>query len=152
MRQIHASQDALEKACQRHGDESSRHVHFEDIFPGGNSDSKFREEALKFVNREAPFDDRRSLELAASFRKNFNRLANHMEGRATKKLMENAKTHTFPRRSLLPNSLNLAILYSTGILYAASRLAILALALASLRSMPDGVYVTTWTANIPSLH
>jgi hypothetical protein len=36
-------------------------------------------------------------------------------------------------------------------LYMLSRLAVIALALSSLRSMPDGVYKTTWAKNIPSI-
>ncbi|KAM3436192.1 hypothetical protein MY4824_004497 [Beauveria thailandica] len=170
--QLHDAQDALERACHSDDTAPSRRTHFGEIFPGritaaaseilshdqkrGSEPSTapshvtkwtLREAALLFVSRETM-----PLDLPRSFPKDFKRLVNHLEGNATKKLMENANTYVFPRRSLVPNSLNLAVLYVTSILYAASRLGILALALSSLRSLPEGVYVTTWTRYIPSFH
>ncbi|KAE8553353.1 hypothetical protein EYB25_004735 [Talaromyces marneffei] len=43
------------------------------------------------------------------------------------------------------------IFTATGVIYCASRLSIIALALSCLRSMPDSVYVTTWATYIPEI-
>jgi hypothetical protein len=76
-------------------------------------------------------------------------IVDRMNGEGPKNLAENAKTNVFPQRSLLPKGINLLILYTTGIIYNLSRLAIMALALSSLRSMPDNVYVTNMDEEHP---
>lgn len=82
----------------------------------------------------------------------FQRLLNLMEGNESKKLNDTAKTNFFPRESLLPKGVNKGILYATSILYCLARLSLLAIALSSLRQMPESVYVNTpWTAYIPTL-
>ncbi|OGE48894.1 hypothetical protein PENARI_c025G02422 [Penicillium arizonense] len=87
---------------------------------------------------------------------NFNLLCQLMKNangtRAPKRLVETAQTNVFPRESLLPRWVNLFFIYASSLIYCVSRLTILALALSSLRSMPEGVYITTWTQNIPAVH
>ncbi len=123
----------------------------DNIGPDVNLTSALQEGILQFIKLPV-FTERMPPEVVQRFPANFKRLVEHMDGRATKKLSENAKTYVFPRKSLGPNSLNLATLYITSLLYTVSRLAMLALALSSLRSMPEGVYVTTWTRYLPSFH
>ncbi|KAJ5833817.1 hypothetical protein N7474_002128 [Penicillium riverlandense] len=72
-------------------------------------------------------------------------------GLGPKRLIDNARTNIFPQKSLLPNAVNLLVLYTTSLVYCLSRLTIMGLALSSLRSMPDEVYLTTWTTNIPAV-
>ncbi|PVI00805.1 hypothetical protein DM02DRAFT_671697, partial [Periconia macrospinosa] len=92
-----------------------------------------------FIDKNAPFEDRMSLELPEGFQRQFTRLLKHMKGNGPKKLVENAKTNVFPQQSLLGRKVNLFILYTTSLAYCLSRLTIMALALSSLRYLPDDV-------------
>jgi hypothetical protein len=83
--------------------------------------------------------------------KHFELLRELIDGNGAKKLVDNAKTNIFPQKPLLPKGVNLVILYITSLIYCVSRLAIIGLAFSCLRSMPDGVYVTTWARNIPAV-
>ncbi|KAK0671109.1 hypothetical protein QBC41DRAFT_316401 [Cercophora samala] len=78
-------------------------------------------------------------------------LVDLMKGKGTKKMVEEvAKTNVYPRRTM-HGAVNLTIVYFTGIVYCIARLMVVAVGLSSLRSMPDGVYVMTWTKYIPSV-
>jgi hypothetical protein len=96
--------------------------------------------------------------LSEEFWTKFDSLCQLMEGekangkKVPKRLAENAKTNVFPGKALLPPWVNLFFIYTTSLVYCLSRLTIMALALSSLRSMPEGVYITTWTQNIPAVH
>jgi hypothetical protein len=98
------------------------------------------------------------LDLSEEFWNKFDSLCQLMKGqtpngtRASKRLVETAQTNVFPGKSLLPRWVNLFFIYASSLIYCISRLAILALAFSSLRSMPEGVYITTWTQNIPVVH
>ncbi len=129
------------------GDNAARKF-YRDIFKGEGGEPTLRTQMINFIEKKAPFEDRISLELPEDFSQ-FNELVEHMNGDGPKKLVENAKTNIYPQKSLLPKSVNMFILYATGSVYTLSRITILTLALSSLRSMPDEVYVTTWTENIP---
>lgn len=124
---------------------------YQDIFKDEGDESTLRTQMISFIEKKAPFEDRISLELPKEFYLQFSQLVEYMHGDGPKKLIENAKTNIYPQKSLLPKSVNLFILCATSSVYALSRLTILALALSSLRSMPDEVYVTTWTENIPAV-
>ncbi|KAJ5778422.1 hypothetical protein N7520_001668 [Penicillium odoratum] len=109
------------------------------------------DDMLELMERSLEESTRNLLREPLPFLLNLRRLVKGMKGLAPKRIVNNCNTHKFPRRSLLPESLNLIIIYITGLIYSLSRLMIIALALSSLRSMPDEVYVITWTKNIPSI-
>ncbi|KAJ5763208.1 hypothetical protein N7533_001889 [Penicillium manginii] len=117
---------------------------------------KIYPDMLKFIeetpeDEKAPERSRYPHELSDEFRSQFRALGRLIEGNGPRILVNGAKTHVFPRRVLVPNWVNLTILYATNLLYTLSRLIVMALALASLRSMPDQVCITTWTKNIPAI-
>jgi hypothetical protein len=124
---------------------------YKDIFTDQSTGTPLGTKIIAFVEKRAPFEERVSLELPKEFGHQFTQLMDCMEGIGPKKLVENAKTNVFPQKSLLRKEVNLFILYATSLVYCLSRLAIIGLALSSLRSMPDDVYVTTWTQNIPTV-
>jgi hypothetical protein len=124
---------------------------YRDILTDQGTGAHVRSTMLDFIERKAPFEDRKSLELPKEFQNQFKVLMERMQGQGPKNLVENAKTNVFPQKSLLPKDVNLFILYTTSSIYCLSRLTIMALALSSLRSMADEVYVTTWTKNIPAV-
>ncbi|KAJ5620297.1 hypothetical protein N7510_004281 [Penicillium lagena] len=121
---------------------------YKEIFPS----QEIQNILIDFIENEAPFDGEDSPELPKNFKSQLRLLIQRMHDEGPKNLIENAKTDVFPQRSLLPKGVNLGVLYMTSLFYCISRLTIMALALSSLRSMPDKVYVTTWTMNIPSVH
>ncbi|PTB43658.1 hypothetical protein M441DRAFT_67391 [Trichoderma asperellum CBS 433.97] len=85
------------------------------------------------------------------FVQNFHRLVNSVNGTETKKIEDAARTGVWPRQPLLPRGVNQGVLYSTGFLYCASRLIILAISFSSLRKMPGSVYTATnWTEYMPT--
>ncbi|KAM0667403.1 hypothetical protein ACQRIU_003268 [Beauveria bassiana] len=84
------------------------------------------------------------------FVKNFLRLAQTLQGFTNKRLSDAARTNEWPRKPLLHPVINSLILYGTCILYGASRLIILAVAVSSMRKMPGSVYFeTSWTPYFP---
>jgi len=124
---------------------------YRNIFGDQGTSPTLRVQMTDFIEKNTPFEDRMSLELPKEFQHQFTRLLDRMKGNGPKKLVENAKTNVFPQRSLLRKDVNLFILYATSLVYCLSRLTIMALALSSLRFLPDDVYVTTWTKNIPTV-
>ncbi|KAI1145625.1 hypothetical protein F4825DRAFT_443416 [Nemania diffusa] len=58
-------------------------------------------------------------------------------------------TDVYPRQETLTTEINRWFVFLMTVIYCAARLALLALTLSSLRKMPDGVYITTWTKYIP---
>lgn len=85
------------------------------------------------------------------FVRNFHRLLNAVFGKETKKIKEAARVGVWPRQSLLPRGVNQGILYSTGLLYCAARLLLLAVSISSIRKMPGSVYIATdWTGYLPT--
>lgn len=84
------------------------------------------------------------------FQKNFSLLVDLMNGKGTKKMQDEvARTNVFPRKPM-PYAINKISLWVTTAVYCIARLIILAVGFSSLRSMPDGVYIATWTRYIPS--
>ncbi|KGO36577.1 hypothetical protein PEX1_072040 [Penicillium expansum] len=92
-----------------------------------------------------------TVSLPRNFLSDFKQLVDCLKGDELKTNIDNARANVFPRMTLLPKEFNLCILYATSLVYCLSRLMILGLAVASLRYMPDKVYVETWTANIPAI-
>ncbi|KAL9489742.1 hypothetical protein ACSS6W_002019 [Trichoderma asperelloides] len=85
------------------------------------------------------------------FFQNFHRLVKSVRGKKTKKIEDAARVGVWPRQPLLPRGINQGVLYSTGFLYCASRLIILAISFSSLRKMPGSVYTATnWTEYMPT--
>lgn len=102
---------------------------------------RFEDSGLKQFE---PLDDK-------LFFQNFHRLVKSVRGEKTKKIDDAAWTNKWPRKSLLPRRVNQSILYSTGFLYCASRLMILAISYSSLRKMSGSVYIATnWTEYMPT--
>lgn len=119
---------------------------------GDGGDYRLWDDMVRFMNREPPFQERTSLEvLPEHFAEQFGTLRELMDGNGPKKLVDNAKTNVFPQKPLLPKAVNLGILYVTSLIYCVSRLTIIGLAFSCLRSMPDGVYITTWARNVPAV-
>ncbi|KAJ5606393.1 hypothetical protein N7510_009174 [Penicillium lagena] len=108
-------------------------------------------EMLKFMKKETPYEKSNSTQVPEEFLSQFSFLVKLLNEEGPKKLIDCAKPNLFPRRLLISSWVNLFILYATNLVYIASRLMIMALALASLRSMPEQVYITTWTRNIPAI-
>jgi hypothetical protein len=103
---------------------------------------------LKFIE-EGSFKER---ELLEEFWEQFKSLMEVIDEEVkSKKLIDNAKTNVFPLRSLLPESVNLTILYATRIVYCLARFTIIALAFSCLKSMPELVYMTTFVIDVPSV-
>ncbi|SPQ23313.1 8b44b121-b50f-46f8-bd44-054ad29b38bc [Thermothielavioides terrestris] len=92
----------------------------------------------------------RALHLPKQFDSQLTYLAEILLGAAPKKIRDDAVTGVYPRRPLIPPWVNMGIIYVTGLVYCMARLSIIALAFSCLRSMPNSVYVDTWTKNIPS--
>ncbi|KAJ5964803.1 uncharacterized protein N7479_004679 [Penicillium vulpinum] len=111
----------------------------------------FAPEMLKFIKKESPFEESNSVQLSEKFISQFSFLVELMNDEGPKSLVDSAKTNVFPRRAVIPRWVNMSILYTTNLIYIVSRLMIMALALASLRSMPEEVYITTWTKNLPAI-
>ncbi|EJP64571.1 uncharacterized protein BBA_06565 [Beauveria bassiana ARSEF 2860] len=85
------------------------------------------------------------------FIRNFNRLVEALLPRGGKKLKQETQADIWPRKPVFPPFLNDLILYGTSVLYCLSRLALLGVALSSLRKMPGKVYEETdWTKYVPS--
>ncbi|CAI7588200.1 unnamed protein product [Penicillium glandicola] len=97
-------------------------------------------EMLKFIKKETPFEKSNPIQLPEEFISQFSFLVKLMDEEGPKSLIDCAKTNAFPRRMLVPKGVNLSILYATNLIYIASRLMIMALALASLRYARRGVY------------
>ncbi|OAQ96152.1 hypothetical protein LLEC1_03599 [Akanthomyces lecanii] len=84
------------------------------------------------------------------FVRNFRRLFNVLLGGDTKQLQSAAVTNKWPRKPVLPHEVNLGIFYITSLLYCASRLLLLGIAVSSIRKMPASVYEETdWTKYVP---
>jgi hypothetical protein len=142
-----AARDArkdLEEIYNNSGDEKKA---YRDILK-----AELRLRLLEFIAKEGSFKNGRSLELPKEFRKQFRSLVDVLGGRSgTKKLSEATMMNVFLRKNLLPEFVNLGILYATGIIYCLARLSIIILAFSSLRAMPDSVYKTTWAIAIPNV-
>ncbi|KAI1123809.1 hypothetical protein F5Y10DRAFT_251093 [Nemania abortiva] len=88
----------------------------------------------------------------SDFGRQINHLADYVTGTGPWTMVERAaRTNVYPRREIFGRAVNRSIVLLTTILYCSARLAILALTLSSLRKMPDGVYITTWTKYIPAV-
>lgn len=152
---------SLEKAYDSIEDDRT---HYRDVFndavPNGSSQSLGRL-LLDFINKNGDFEDSNPPKLPDDFRQKFTQLVNILDGNfksenrnngaGTKKLRDEAWTNVYPQRVLFARSVNLTIVYVTGIMYCLARLSIIGVAFSSLRQMPDSVYTTTWATNIPSL-
>ena len=117
-----------------------------------NHPPQFRNRLLKFIEDTEDLRKTPLVDLHDDFIKQFRSLCDLMEDKGGKKLCEEAKTHVFPRKNLLPKACNLSILFLTSTLYCLARLLLLAISLSSLRRMPESVYLSTpWTKYIPTL-
>ncbi|KAH0553481.1 hypothetical protein GP486_006450 [Trichoglossum hirsutum] len=127
---------------------------YKDIFYGTQNDVQSPElgrQLLDFIERKREFEKAEPLDLP-DFVPQFKLLLKLMDEEAPKRLSQKAKTNVYPRENMLPTAFNKCVLYLTGGLYCLARLSLLAVALSSLRWMPDSVYSDTpWTYYIPSL-
>jgi hypothetical protein len=118
-------------------------IPYTEVFKGDESGA-LRQDLLRFINEE------KSLSLPTEFTKQFSSLLDLLDGKGPKRLRDAAQTNLFPRQNLLNETVNLYIIYLTGIIYCLARLTIIALLFSSLRAMPDSVYETTWANVIPN--
>ena len=120
---------------------------YNEIFPQDNSNLGFLRKLLKFIE-----DSRDSLGLSGEFEEQFKQLVHLLnEDIKSKRLYEEARVELYPRRIWLPGRLaNRFIIYASIPIYCLARLSIIAVALSSLRLMPESVYTTTWTGVIPT--
>ncbi|KUL81974.1 hypothetical protein ZTR_10712 [Talaromyces verruculosus] len=120
-------------------------THYQEIF-GDN----LGQQLLDFMEKDEIFRDHQ--EITGNFLKKFKQLVEILNLKAgPKKLSDEARTNIYPQRVLFTEPVNLAIIYTTSIMYCLARLSIVGVAFSSLRWMPDSVYTTTWTRNIPSV-
>ncbi|KAJ5635065.1 uncharacterized protein N7484_008378 [Penicillium longicatenatum] len=121
--------------------------HYQEIF-GEN----LGKQLLGFIEKAGTSRDGNPPVVPDDFHKKFKRLVEILEMKAgPKRLSDEARTNIYPQRVLFTEPVNLAIVYATSILYCLARLSIIGVAFSSLRRMPDSVYTTTWTSNIPSV-
>ncbi len=119
---------------------------------------------ISFINKNGALQDSKSQDLPEDFGlpedfklpkvfvNQFSQLVDILDGKLESKgLRDKARTNEYPQRLLFTKQINLAIIYATGIMYCLARLSIIGVAFSSLRRMPNSVYATTWTRNIPSV-
>lgn len=112
---------------------------------------KLRQDMLDFVDKKAPFQDRRHLDLPPGYSRHLRQLLCLMDGQGSYKMVEKvARTNVFPRRAL-PTAFNRWFLYIFMGFYCLARLVLVAVGISSLRAMPEGVYAATWADYIPAI-
>ncbi|KAI0183013.1 hypothetical protein EV127DRAFT_377704 [Xylaria flabelliformis] len=127
---------------------TSQHVHFRDILGEGDDSDFLGSKILEYIHK----DEEVKKCLPKGFLPKFTQLVEILSGSpCSKRLWEAARTDTYPTRSLLSPCVNDGIIYIASIVYCVARLTIIGIAFSSLRRMPDSVYVTSWTTNIPSV-
>ncbi|TRX91258.1 hypothetical protein FHL15_007863 [Xylaria flabelliformis] len=150
----HASQNqsvqkgmkTLTKLCDN--PTSFQHEHFRDILGDGDDSNFLGSKILEYIHK----DEEVKLCLPKGFLPKFTQLVEILRGSpCSKRLWDAARTDTYPKRSLLSPLVNDGIIYITSIVYCVARLTVIGIAFSSLRRMPDSVYVTSWTTNIPSV-
>ncbi|KAK3369933.1 hypothetical protein B0H63DRAFT_551879 [Podospora didyma] len=105
------------------------------------TDQKLQAETTARKNR---FEKSPTLELHRDWPEQLELLMDLIDGKpGSKKLASYANVEAFPRRPGIFKEVNSILRYSTGLLYCIARLAIIGVAISSLRSMPAGVYITT---------
>ncbi|KAI0385171.1 hypothetical protein F5Y04DRAFT_269091 [Hypomontagnella monticulosa] len=142
------------------GGPNTRHIiesiykSLEDIYVSSDTTKEearklYKDEFELLFTQEAP-----ELGFSDEFRQRFHFLVDIIDGKLSisRRLGDEARTHIFPRRILLPEPISLVVFGVTSLLYCVSRLSLLAVSLSTLRRMPESVYVNTiWTAYIPAL-
>jgi hypothetical protein len=129
-------------------------VHYKQIFSDRIAHPAFLDCMISFLENGHRSERVGTVSLPENFLSDFRDLVDCLNGDELKANIDNARTNVFPRRKLLPKlskKFNLCILYATSLAYCLSRLMILGLAVSSLRSMPDEVYIETWTTNLPAI-
>lgn len=127
---------------------------YSDIFAVGEGAGSFIRELEHFLQRRPRYDTDHEIEFPlrrdTEFRHDFSLLVAVLSGKSTKKLQSVAMTDLWPMKPVLPRSVNLGILYTTGFLYCASRLVLIGVSFSSIREMPSSVYKETdWTGYLP---
>ncbi|KAI1749184.1 hypothetical protein F4782DRAFT_514257 [Xylaria castorea] len=145
-RPVQKAMKALQELCDN--PEEVQHEHFRDILGGGDDPDILGAKILEYIRQDEEVKRR----LPKDFLPKFTQLVEILGGSSgSKRLWEAARTDTYPRRSLLSPLVNDGIIYVTSIVYCLARLTIIGIAFSSLRWMPDSVYITSWTTNIPSV-
>lgn len=148
-------QDAMKKLQEAYENIEDVNRHYRDIFREKTADgpSEFLEkQLLRFIDKDGAFQGRNYFELPDGFVEKFSQLTDILDGNSgSKRLSDEAQTNAYPQRVLFTKPVNLAIIYVTGIMYCLARVTIIGVAFSSLRRMPDSVYATTWTSNVPSV-
>ncbi|KAI0418917.1 hypothetical protein F5X98DRAFT_96117 [Xylaria grammica] len=146
-RPVQDAMKILKRICD--DPEGVKHEHYREIF-GDHivSEDFLGERLLAYIEQNQEL--RRSL--PRDFLPKFTKLVEILRGTSgSKRLLDTARTNTYPKRSLFNSSLNNAIIYLSGIVYCIARLSIIGISFSSLRQMPGSVYVTPWTQYIPSV-
>ncbi|KAJ5964566.1 uncharacterized protein N7479_004442 [Penicillium vulpinum] len=134
--------------------EKMEQTHYKEIFSDRIAHPVFLDCMISFLENGPHSKRVGPVSLPRNFLSDFKELVDCLNGDGPKTNIDNAKTNVFPRTTLLPKfrkEFNLCIIYATSLVYCLSRLMILGLAFSSLRSMPDEVYIDTWTTNIPAI-
>ncbi|KAI0859165.1 hypothetical protein F4860DRAFT_484106 [Xylaria cubensis] len=138
--------DILREVCDN--PDEVQHRHFRDILGEGDDPDFLGSKILEYIHQDQEVRTR----LPKDFLSKFTQLVEILRGSSgSKRLWEAARTDTYPKRSLLSPLVNDGIIYITGIVYCLARLTVIGIAFSSLRKMPDSVYITPWTAYIPSV-
>ncbi|KAK4200737.1 hypothetical protein QBC40DRAFT_173105 [Triangularia verruculosa] len=140
-----------------------RHIHalqpkpnsmvlYQTIFcPDKDEDPNIRDDRLGRILTYVQEMQKQGEGITFQYVQQFETLVELMKGKGTKNMVvEAARTNVYPRK-MMPAAVNLGIVYVIGIVYCIARLMVVGVGLSSLRSMPDGVYVKTWTDYIPSI-
>ncbi|KAK3302711.1 uncharacterized protein B0T15DRAFT_497165 [Chaetomium strumarium] len=119
---------------------------YRDLLP-----AEIRKQMLDFVDKKGPFQNRAELELPRNYAPHLRQLFLLADGQGPKKMVEQvARTNVFPRGSL-PTAFNSWFLYIAMGSYCVARLVLVAVAISSLRAMPQAVYNATWAEYIPAM-
>ena len=161
---VRAAMGFLEEA---YNDIQDGDMDYGEIFCKKSTDSSLEslgKQLLHFINKNRASQDSKSQDLSEGFGlaedfklpkvfvNQFSQLVDILDGNLESKgLRDKARTNEYPQRLLFIKQINLAIIYATGIMYCLARLSIIGVAFSSLRRMPNSVYTTTWTRNIPSV-
>ncbi|KAI0189909.1 hypothetical protein F4808DRAFT_467184 [Astrocystis sublimbata] len=127
--QVKTAMEKLQTVCNN--PRGGNHKHFRDILgDGGSEQASLGENVLDFINNNEDF----RTSVSQSFITEYSQLIDILKGRSSsKRLLQTARTDSYPQRSLFSPLVNDWVIYVT------------------IRSMPDSVYATTWTDYIPSI-
>lgn len=153
-RQVLEASDKLELIYSEYGVDGALGLHYREIFKPEPFINRSRDVGLcirSFIE-DHEGNLREKIGLSEDFPKQFRQLLGIIkQDVTTKKLADAGHTDIYPIRPRFTKLVNWVIIYSTSIGYLLARLTVMAVALSSLRRMPDSVYVTSWTRNIPAI-